>query len=72
MNVKCDPEKAEDLRARYPDVQPGFHMNKKHWNTIHINGSISGELLYSWVRDSYDLVAKSLTKAQKLELEALS
>lgn len=71
MNIKCDPEKAEDLRARYSDVRPGFHMNKKHWNTVHINGSIPGKSLFEWVKDSYDLVVKSLTKVQKQELEAL-
>lgn len=72
INVKCDPEKAEDLRASYTDVQPGYHMNKKHWNTVYINGSIPGNLLFEWVKDSYDLVVKSLTKVQKQELKDLT
>jgi predicted DNA-binding protein (MmcQ/YjbR family) len=72
FNVKCDPEKAEELRATYPDVRPGYHMSKKHWNTVHVTGSISSDLLFSWVQDSYNLVAGSLTKAAKQELQNLS
>ncbi|MCE7038925.1 MmcQ/YjbR family DNA-binding protein [Dyadobacter sp. CY312] len=69
FNVKCDPEIAEDLRSRYDDVLPGFHMNKKHWNTVRVNGSIPSDLLFSFVKDSYDLVAKSLIKSLKQDLE---
>ena len=71
FNVKCDPEKAEELRATYSDVFPGYHMSKKHWNTVQVTGSISSELLFSWVKDSYDLVVNTLTKAAKLELQSL-
>jgi len=71
FNVKCDPEKAEELRSDYHDVLPGYHMNKKHWNTILVTGSIPSDLLFAWIKDSYDLVAGSLTKAAKLELEKL-
>jgi predicted DNA-binding protein (MmcQ/YjbR family) len=71
FNVKCDPEKAEELREQYADVVPGYHMNKKHWNTVHITGSISSELLYSWIKDSYDLVVARLTKQEKLALQEL-
>ncbi|TDE15534.1 MmcQ/YjbR family DNA-binding protein [Dyadobacter psychrotolerans] len=71
FNVKCDPEKAEELRTEYEDVLPGYHMSKKHWNTVKVTGSIPGELLFGWVKDSYELVANSLTKALKLELEKL-
>lgn len=56
FNVKCDPEKALELREEYPCVQPGYHMNKKHWNTIVVDGSVSGELLREWIDDSYELV----------------
>jgi predicted DNA-binding protein (MmcQ/YjbR family) len=60
FNAKCDPEKAEELRAAYPDVLPGYHMNKKHWNTVHVTGSILSETIFSWIKDSYDLVVKGL------------
>lgn len=72
FNVKCDPEKAEELREKHNDVKPGYHMNKKHWNTIYVSGSIPSELLFSWVKHSYELVASSLTKTLKQELAALS
>jgi len=71
FNVKCDPEKAEELRASYTDVLPGYHMSKKHWNTVRVTGSISSELLFSWLKDSYDLVANTLTKMAKQELQHL-
>ena len=58
FNVKCDPEKAEELRAEYPCVLPGYHMNKKHWNTIIVDGSASSGLLKEWMDDSYKLVKK--------------
>ena len=56
FNVKCDPEKAIELRAEYPCVQPGYHMNKKHWNTVHVDGSATDEMVKEWIRHSYDLV----------------
>lgn len=56
FNVKCDPEKALELRAIYPCVQPGFHMNKIHWNTIYIDGSLPDQLIFDWIDDSYNLV----------------
>ncbi|MCD2424276.1 MmcQ/YjbR family DNA-binding protein [Niabella pedocola] len=58
FNVKCDPEKAEELREQYTSVLPGYHMNKKHWNTIVVDGSVSNRLLKEWITDSYNLVAK--------------
>jgi len=57
FNVKCDPEKAIELREEYACVQPGWHMNKKHWNTIIIDGSVSSKQLKEWIDWSYDLVA---------------
>jgi predicted DNA-binding protein (MmcQ/YjbR family) len=67
FNVKCDPDLAEELRGEYPCVQPGFHMNKKHWNTIIIDGSVSNAQLKKWVDHSYDLVsgAGKTTKTKK-------
>ena len=58
FNVKCDPEKAIQLREEYPAVTPGYHMNKVHWNTITIDGSLSKKLLKEFIDDSYDLVLK--------------
>lgn len=71
MNLKCDPEKAIELREKYPAVQPGYHMNKKHWNTIYIDGSISDVKLKSWIDDSYNLVINSIPGILKDQLEKL-
>ncbi len=69
VNLKCDPEKAIDLRENYPDVIiPGYHMNKKHWNTIIIE-EIESSLLIELINHSYELVYNSLTKKMRLELE---
>ncbi|MBX3255855.1 MAG: MmcQ/YjbR family DNA-binding protein [Chitinophagaceae bacterium] len=58
FNVKCDPAKAEELRDEYACVLPGYHMNKKHWNTVVVDGSVSTRLLKEWINDSYELVRK--------------
>jgi len=71
INLKCNPEKAIELRERYPSVQPGYHMSKKHWNTVFIDGSIDDELLHKWIDDSYDLVVGKLTKALKEKLAVM-
>jgi len=71
INVKCDPEKAIELREEYEDVIPGYHMSKKHWNTIKLNASISDDLIYQWVKDSYDLIVSKMTKKMKAELESI-
>ena len=57
FNVKCDPDKAIELREEFPCVLPGYHMNKKHWNTIVVDGSVSTKQLKEWVDHSYELVA---------------
>ena len=62
FNVKCDPSAAEELRARYDCVLPGYHMNKKHWNTIMVDGSASSKLLREWIDHSYNLVRVSRKK----------
>ena len=69
VNLKCDPERAQELRAEYDSIQPGFHANKTHWNTIAINKSVSDALVKELINHSYDLVFKSLTK--KLQNEIL-
>lgn len=56
FNVKCDPEKAVELRANYSCVQPGFHMNKIHWNTIYVDGTVTDQLIFEWIDDSYNLI----------------
>jgi predicted DNA-binding protein (MmcQ/YjbR family) len=56
INLKCDPEKATELREQYGAVQPGYHMNKKHWNTVMIDGSLPDKLLKEWIDHSYELV----------------
>ncbi|MEI8060207.1 MAG: MmcQ/YjbR family DNA-binding protein [Ferruginibacter sp.] len=59
FNVKCDPEKAIEWREEFPDsVLPGFHMNKKHWNTVVVDGAVSNKLLKEMIDHSYDLVSK--------------
>jgi predicted DNA-binding protein (MmcQ/YjbR family) len=62
FNVKCDPDKAIELRDEYPAVLPGYHMNKKHWNTIILDGSITDRLLKEWIDHSYELVNKIVTR----------
>ena len=62
INLKCDPEKAVDLRERFESVRPGYHMNKTHWNTIEINGEVPRDLLIKLIDHSYNLVKAKLTK----------
>ncbi|MEP7277697.1 MAG: MmcQ/YjbR family DNA-binding protein [Bacteroidota bacterium] len=62
FNVKCDPDLAEELRAAYPCVLPGFHMNKKHWNTIVVDGSVSVKQLKQWIDHSYERVIEQLPR----------
>jgi len=72
VNLKCDPEKAIELRDEHPEIIPGYHMNKKHWNTVYIGeGELEQSLILSLIDHSYDLVVKSLTKAKKLELKEI-
>ena len=58
FNVKCDPDLALELREQYSCVLPGWHMNKKHWNTIVVDGSAPSKLILEWIDHSYDLVNK--------------
>ena len=68
FNAKCDPEKAIELREAYDAIKPGYHMNKKHWNTIVVDGSISTKLIKEMIDDSYDLIVQSLPKKSREEL----
>lgn len=72
INVKCNPEIAMELRNQYEAVKPGYHMNKKHWNTISTEGSLNDSELKKWIAHSYDLVVSKLTKKQQEELKKLS
>ena len=65
FNVKCDPDKAIELREQYSCVLPGYHMNKKHWNTIIVDGSVSSKQLKEWIDDSYTLVSGNSPKKKK-------
>jgi len=67
INLKCDPEDAEALRAQYPAIIPGYHMNKKHWNTVILNGSLSEELLQELIDQSNYLIVSSLSKSKRAE-----
>lgn len=62
LNVKCNPEKAIELREQYSSVLPGYHMNKQHWNTVIIDGSVSKNILQEFIKDSYELVAGKIRK----------
>ena len=69
VNLKCDPDRALDLRDRYEAIEPGWHMNKKHWNTVLLDGSLSNELVGEMVRHSHGLVLATLPKKVRAELE---
>lgn len=71
VNLKCDPEKAVELRERYESVTPGYHMNKKYWNTIIFDNSIPDGEIFSWIDESYTLVAGNLKKSEKEKLTFL-
>jgi predicted DNA-binding protein (MmcQ/YjbR family) len=70
INLKCDPDEGADLRERYEAVHPGYHMNKKHWITVMIDGSITDKLLRDWIDSSYLLVVSGLSKSDKLRLDS--
>jgi predicted DNA-binding protein (MmcQ/YjbR family) len=65
VNLKCDPERAVELREQYSGIVPGYHMNKKHWNTVMFDGSVSDKLILELVDHSYDLILNCLPKKTK-------
>lgn len=65
MNLKCDPDSSVALREEYDGIVPGFHMNKKHWNTVYLDGSVPGKLVKELIDHSYELVVKSLPKGKR-------
>jgi predicted DNA-binding protein (MmcQ/YjbR family) len=68
VSVKCEPELAVELRSSYPAIRPGYHLNKRHWNTITLDGSLPDELVHDLIEDSYDLVVSKLPKRVQAEL----
>ena len=72
MNLKCEPEWAIELREIYPSVQPGYHMNKKHWNTVDFEGALEERLLRQLIDHSYEQVVKSLKRAEREALAGYS
>ncbi len=71
VNLKCDPDRALELREYHPEIAPGYHMSKKHWNTVNFSGGLSTNMLCELIDHSYDLVVSGLTKKLKQELEGL-
>jgi predicted DNA-binding protein (MmcQ/YjbR family) len=69
MNLKCDPERALELRDRYESILPGYHMSKKHWNTLLLDGSLPSKLVRELIEHSFDLVAASLPKKVRAEYQ---
>ena len=65
VNVKCDPDHVIALRERYAEVTPGWHMNKRHWNTVDMAGDLPEPLIREWILDSYRLVVNSLPRAKR-------
>ncbi|MFC2129526.1 MmcQ/YjbR family DNA-binding protein [Bacteroidota bacterium] len=72
ISLKCDPERAVALREEYEEVQPGYHLNKQHWNTIEVSGALSGVLIRELIDHSYELIVESLTRKLKEEWKNLS
>jgi predicted DNA-binding protein (MmcQ/YjbR family) len=72
VNLKCTPEKAIELREEFNGVLPGYHMSKKHWNSVYPNKDVPDKLIYQLIDDSYYLIVSSLTKTLQKELQELS
>lgn len=71
INLKCDPVKAAMLRDLYPEVEPGYHMNKRHWNMVDPKGNLDDVLIKEWIEDSYNLVVENLPRKDQKKLEAM-
>lgn len=68
VSLKCDPDFAEHLRATYPAITPGYHLNKRHWNTVVLDGTVPDDTVKELIRDSYDLVVAKLPKLTRANL----
>jgi len=62
VSVKCEPELAEQLRNTYPAIRPGYHLNKRHWNTVALDGDLPDQLVHDLIEDSYDLIVSALPR----------
>lgn len=71
VNLKCDPEKAIAYREKHPEITPGFHMNKKHWNTVQFDGALRDALIKHLVNHSYELVVSKMTKKNRELLKSM-
>lgn len=69
INLKCDPVWALELRASFKEIQPGYHMNKKHWNTVNTKGSLDDDLIFELIKHSYDLVVAKLPRKEQATLK---
>jgi predicted DNA-binding protein (MmcQ/YjbR family) len=65
VSLKCEPELAEQLRAAHEEIVPGYHLNKRHWNTVTVDGSLSERMVRDMVEDSYDLIVAALPRAKR-------
>lgn len=70
LNVKCEPQKAIQLRGQYPSVLPGYHMNKTHWNTILIGRELTNHQIFQFIKESYQLIFKKLPRKTQEELSS--
>ncbi|MCB0408603.1 MAG: MmcQ/YjbR family DNA-binding protein [Flavobacteriales bacterium] len=71
INLKCDPEKAIELRESYNGIKPGYHMSKSHWNSVYVNTDVPDQLIFQLIDNSYQLIVSSLTKKLQAELKSL-
>ena len=71
INLKCDPDRAVELREQHHGIQPGYHMNKKLWNSVYLNDDVSDQMIYELIDHSYELIVESLTKKLQAELAEL-
>ena len=70
INLKCDPEWAIQLREEYPDIKPGYHMNKKHWNTVEMQGGLDDEFIYKLILHSFERVVAGMPKKDRERLQS--
>ena len=69
VSLKCDPELATRLRRQHPEITGGYHLNKRHWNTVRLDGALSDLLVHEMIEDSYDLIVASLPRAEQHKLD---
>jgi len=70
ITLKCDPERAIELREQHPEVTPAWHFNKQHWNGVNLEGSVGDDLLKEWIVHSYDIVVQGLKRADREALQS--